>query len=78
MSESENSDIENVAEAALSILIPQKSTDAGANISTLKRHGGWHSTFAAEGYVENSMENKKEIANLILRKKELAAEKEKQ
>lgn len=40
--------------------------DAGADITTIKRHGGWKSTAVAEGYVENSVENKKNIANQIL------------
>lgn len=32
--------------------------DNGADIQDLKRHGGWRSTSVAEGYVEESIENK--------------------
>lgn len=40
--------------------------DSGADMSILKRHGGWKSTTVAEGYVEDSIDNKKKIANSIL------------
>jgi integrase len=40
--------------------------DTGADISVLKRHGGWKSTTVAEGYVKNSLANKKMIAQKIL------------
>ncbi|KAJ8977912.1 hypothetical protein NQ317_004908 [Molorchus minor] len=40
--------------------------DAGVDITTIKRHAGWKSTTVAEGYVENSIENKTKIANQIL------------
>ena len=40
--------------------------DSGADLSVLKRHGGWKSTTVAEGYIENSMENKIKIANQII------------
>lgn len=40
--------------------------NAGADITNLKRHGGWKSTSVAEGYIENSLQNKLEIANRIL------------
>lgn len=40
--------------------------DAGANITTIKRHGGWRSTAVAESYIENSVENKTIIANQVL------------
>lgn len=40
--------------------------DSGADFSTIKRHGGWKSSSVAEGYVENSIENKKTIASQIL------------
>lgn len=36
--------------------------DTGVDISVLKRHGGWKSSTVAEGYVENSLQQKKEIA----------------
>jgi len=39
--------------------------DSGADILTLKRHGGWKSNTVAEGYVENSVNNKKKICNQI-------------
>lgn len=40
--------------------------DAGADITTLKRHGGWKSSTVAEGYIEDSMHNKIQISNKIL------------
>lgn len=40
--------------------------DSGADILKLKQHGGWRSSTVAEGYVENSIENKKRIATDIL------------
>ncbi|KAJ8974823.1 hypothetical protein NQ317_001012 [Molorchus minor] len=40
--------------------------DAGVDIMTIKRHGGWKSTTVAEGYVENSIENKTKIASQVL------------
>lgn len=40
--------------------------DTGVDISVLKRHGGWRSSSVAEGYVENSLNNKKSIAEKIL------------
>lgn len=43
--------------------------DSGVNISIIKRHGGWKSDRVAEGYVENSLNNKRRIAaNIIGRK----------
>lgn len=39
--------------------------DSGASISTLKRHGGWKSSTVAEGYVEDSVENKTKITSKI-------------
>ncbi|KAJ8985549.1 hypothetical protein NQ317_019933 [Molorchus minor] len=35
--------------------------DSGANLCTIKRHGGWKSSSVAEGYLEDSLENKKRI-----------------
>lgn len=32
--------------------------DAGVDIQILKRHGGWLSNATAEGYVENSVQNR--------------------
>ncbi|KAJ8983492.1 hypothetical protein NQ317_014952, partial [Molorchus minor] len=40
--------------------------DAGVDITTIKRHAGWKSTTVAEGYIENSIENKTKIANQVL------------
>lgn len=40
--------------------------DAGADITTLKRHGGWKSTTVAESYIEDSIQNKVNIAHKIL------------
>lgn len=39
--------------------------DAGADILTLKRHGGWRSNAVAETYVEDSMQNKVKICEKI-------------
>lgn len=40
--------------------------DAGADITALKRHGGWQSTAVAEGYLDHSLNNKMDTANKIL------------
>jgi integrase len=40
--------------------------DSGADIMKIKRHGGWKSNSVAEGYVKDSLENKKKIATDIL------------
>lgn len=40
-------------------------SDAGANMTELKRHGGWKSAQVAEGYIEDSIENKRRIAKRI-------------
>jgi integrase len=29
--------------------------DEGGDLTTLKRHGGWRSSFVAEGYIEESI-----------------------
>lgn len=39
--------------------------DAGADITALKRHGGWKSTQVAEGYIEDSIKNKTDTAKKI-------------
>ncbi|CAI6366167.1 unnamed protein product [Macrosiphum euphorbiae] len=39
--------------------------DSGGDITTLKRHGGWKSSQIAEGYIEDSINNKKKIFNQI-------------
>jgi integrase len=44
--------------------------DAGADVTTLKRHGGWKSSSVAEGYIEESLENKIQTAKRIMYGKE--------
>lgn len=39
--------------------------DSGADITAVKRLGGWKSSTVAEGYIENSLENKKETTRKI-------------
>lgn len=39
--------------------------DSGANLTTLKRHGGWKSSTVAEGYIEDSIQNKTKISNQL-------------
>lgn len=39
--------------------------NAGADLTTLKRHGGWKSSTVAEGYIEDSVSNKIDIAKKI-------------
>lgn len=39
--------------------------DSGADIRMLKRHGDWKSDAVAEGYVADSLENKKKIARRL-------------
>lgn len=39
---------------------------AGANLTTIKRHGGWKSSTVAEGYIEDSLEAKNSIARKLL------------
>ena len=39
--------------------------NSGANITTLKRHGGWKSEQVAEGYIEDSIGNKRKISMRI-------------
>lgn len=39
--------------------------DAGGDITALKRHGGWRSTTVAEGYIDDSEQNKTDTANKI-------------
>lgn len=47
--------------------------DSGADIQTLKRHGGWRSTSVAEGYIEESIGNKLKISKSIFHQQELVA-----
>ena len=46
--------------------------DAGADLLTLKRHGGWRSSTAAEGYVQDSITSKRKIGELIAGQVELS------
>lgn len=39
--------------------------NAGGDITTVKRHGGWKSTTVAEGYIEDSLSSKMAIAEKI-------------
>lgn len=39
--------------------------DSGANLTMLKRHGGWKSSTVAEGYIEDSVQNKTKISNKL-------------
>lgn len=39
--------------------------DSGANMTTIKRHGGWKSSTVAEGYIADSIENKAKTCELI-------------
>lgn len=41
-------------------------SDSGADFSAIKRLGGWKSTAVAEGYIENSLQNKVNTAKKIL------------
>lgn len=41
-------------------------SDSGADFSAIKRLGGWKSTAVAEGYIENSLQNKVTTARKIL------------
>jgi hypothetical protein len=40
--------------------------DAGADLFVLNKHGGWRSSTVAEGYVEDSIQNKIAISKQIL------------
>lgn len=48
--------------------------DSGADMDTIKRHGGWKSTKAAEGYIEDSVGNKRRIGNRIIPNKNISDE----
>lgn len=39
--------------------------NAGGDLTTIKRHGGWKSSSVAEGYIEDSVSNKIDIAKKI-------------
>ena len=40
--------------------------DSGANITDLKRHGGWKFASVAEGYIEDCLQNKLNVAKKVL------------
>lgn len=40
--------------------------DAGADVTTLKRHGGWKSTEVAESYIDNSLNSRLNVASKIM------------
>ncbi|KAJ8969637.1 hypothetical protein NQ317_000958, partial [Molorchus minor] len=62
----QNDELVNLTVVILRISSATLLEDAGVNIMTIKRHAGWKSTTVAEGYVENSIENKTKIANQVL------------
>lgn len=39
--------------------------NAGGNMTSIKRHGGWKSAAIAEGYIEDSLSNKIDISNKL-------------
>ncbi|KAJ8914384.1 hypothetical protein NQ315_017474 [Exocentrus adspersus] len=39
--------------------------EAGASMTTLKRHGGWKSTSVAEGYLEDSISSKNKLSRML-------------
>ncbi|KAJ8949139.1 hypothetical protein NQ318_012887 [Aromia moschata] len=41
--------------------------DSGGDLMTLKKHGGWKSSTVAEGYVDESVAHRTEIANKVFR-----------
>ena len=40
--------------------------NSGADITTLKRHLGWKSSQVAEGYIDNSLQNRLNVANQLV------------
>lgn len=40
--------------------------NAGGDLLTLKHHGGWRSSTVAEGYIDDSVQNKIEISKKIV------------
>ena len=42
--------------------------DSGADMLTLKRHGGWRSSKVVEGYISESIGNKRKIGDLITKR----------
>lgn len=40
--------------------------DAGGDVTALKRHGGWKSSTVAEGYIDNSINSRKKVSNLLM------------
>jgi len=41
--------------------------ESGADLLTLKRHGGWRSSNVAEGYIEESIESKLEVSRRLFK-----------
>jgi hypothetical protein len=41
--------------------------DSGGDMTSLKRHGGWKSDSVAEGYIEQSLKHKEDVARYIFR-----------
>lgn len=41
--------------------------ESGGDLMTLKKHGGWKSSTVAEGYVDQSVAHRTEIANKVFR-----------
>jgi integrase len=39
--------------------------NAGGDLVTIKRHGGWRSSSVAEGYIDNSIKKKMEVAEMF-------------
>lgn len=48
--------------------------DSGANLTTLKQHGGWESDKVTEKYIQHSLNNKRKIADSIMGSKIVRAD----
>lgn len=62
--------LENVNEYSGHCLRRSSATllvDSGGDITSLKRHGGWKSDSVAEGYIEESLKHKEDVARKIFR-----------
>jgi hypothetical protein len=59
---------ENILDIALEFRRTSASllANAGADMSVIKRRGAWKSSNVAEGYVDDSLENKKNICKLLV------------
>lgn len=47
--------------------------NSGADLTVLKRHGGWRSSSVAEGYIEDSLQNKEYFATNTWRREKTRA-----